>query len=61
MFEIKDITQERLEEMIRMLQEANAIIKPERNKIIYRSARKCWSDRFAKLGIPDMEPERERA
>ena len=58
-YEAHGVTQERLEEMIRMLQEAHAIIKPERNKVVYRSARKCWSDRFEKMGIPEMKPERQ--
>lgn len=34
-----------------LLNQAHMIIKPERNKVVYRAARQAWCEQYESLGI----------
>jgi hypothetical protein len=41
-----------------LLNQAHMIIKPERNKVVYRAARQAWCEQYESLGIkPENEPD----
>lgn len=50
--------QMRIKQLEDLLEQAHTIIKPKRNKVVYRSARQAWCEQYESLGIkPKNEPD----
>lgn len=43
--------QMRIKQLEDLLEQAHMIIKPEKNKVVYRAARQAWCEQYESLGI----------